>query len=107
MKSRSLVEHRAISALGMVTFVDPPKVRSSHPDYGFTCAGFECVGSTRSGLVVRHLLPQDMPPAAPAHGTQLGLFAQEDMAPLNVERNAVRERTFSHGNHTYTTHFDH
>jgi len=66
------------SALGMVTFVDPAKIQSPNPGYCFKCAGFRRVGTTRSGLVVLQLLAPDMPPAAPAQGTQLPLFRHEE-----------------------------
>jgi hypothetical protein len=64
--------------LGMVTFVDPAKIQSRNPGYCFKCAGFKRVGTTKSGLVVLQLLAPDMPPAAPAQGTQLALFAQAE-----------------------------
>lgn len=51
--------------LGMVTFVDPTKVRRKR-DMGrcYRKAGFRHVGYTQGGLVALQLLPADMPPAA-------------------------------------------
>lgn len=51
-------------ALGMVTFVDPDKVRRKR-DWGrcYRKAGFRQVEDTRGGLVALLLAPADMPPA--------------------------------------------
>lgn len=50
--------------LGMVTFVDPSKVRHKR-DLGrcYRRAGFLPVGETKGGLVALQILPADMPPA--------------------------------------------
>ena len=50
---------------GMVTFVDPRKVRKKK-DYGycFLCAGWRECGQTRKGLIALRILPQDMPQAS-------------------------------------------
>jgi hypothetical protein len=63
---------------GMVTFVDPGKVRRKR-DWGrcFRKAGWRHTGYTRSGLVVLQISPQDMPPASPAVGQSLLLFADD------------------------------
>jgi hypothetical protein len=62
---------------GMITFVDPTKVRKKR-DWGrcFRRAGFTPVGFTKGGLVVLQIHPNAMPPAAPACGAQLYLFAE-------------------------------
>lgn len=59
-------------ASGMVTFVNPGKVRSKRdPGYCFLAAGFERVGATAKGLVVLQLFPERMSaPRAPG-STQL------------------------------------
>lgn len=56
-----------IPELGMVTFVNPDKVRRKR-DWGrcYRKAGFKVCGETKGGLVALQLLPEDMPPAAPA-----------------------------------------
>jgi hypothetical protein len=65
--------------LGMITFVDPTKVRKKR-DWGrcFRRAGWKHIGYTKGGLVTLQILPQDMPLAEPAKGsptaTQLFLF---------------------------------
>jgi hypothetical protein len=53
--------------LGMVTFVDPAKVRHKRdPGRCFLKAGFRRVGFTQGGLVALQVLPDAMPdPAAP------------------------------------------
>lgn len=62
--------------LGMVTFVDPTKTRRKRdPGRCFRRAGFRPVGETKSGLLVLHLAPADMPAPCAALGTQLSLLA--------------------------------
>jgi hypothetical protein len=64
--------------LGMVTFVDTTQVRHKRdPGHCFRKAGWRQVGLTKGGLAVLQLLPQDMPPALSASGTQLSLFGAE------------------------------
>jgi hypothetical protein len=66
-----------VPELGMVTFVDPGKVRRKRdPGRCFLRAGFRPAGQTRAlGLLAFLLAPQDMPPAeAPLHPTD-GLFS--------------------------------
>lgn len=56
-----------IPSLGMVTFINPEKVRKKR-DWGrcYLKAGFKNVGTTKGGLVALQLLPSDMPePEAP------------------------------------------
>jgi hypothetical protein len=62
--------------LGMVTFVDPAKVRRKR-DYGrcYRKAGFQPVGRTQGGLVALHLLPERMPEPEPPLGAQQRLWA--------------------------------
>jgi len=68
--------------LGMVTFIDPGKVKPTmvrgRPTWGFAWkkAGFRLVGETDGGLLAYQLLPADMPEPEPAkprtmHGTPL------------------------------------
>lgn len=55
--------------LGMITFVDPTKVRKKR-DYGrcFIKAGFIRVGETKGGLIALQMKPEDMPEAQPPVG---------------------------------------
>jgi hypothetical protein len=64
-----------IPDLGMVTFVDPTKVRRKR-DWGrcYRKAGFEHVGETRGGLIALQLLPNAMPEAIPPYSAQLVLL---------------------------------
>lgn len=59
-------------ALGMVTFVDPSKVRRKRdPGRCYRRAGFAHVGHTRKGLLAFQMLPAEMPApsaALSAHG---------------------------------------
>jgi hypothetical protein len=62
-------------ALGMVTFIDPCRVRRKRdPGRCFRRAGFALAGSTRSGLICLQLRPDDMPAAEPPCGTTMELF---------------------------------
>lgn len=65
-------------ALGMVTFVDPGKVRRKRdPGRCYRRAGFSQVGTTKGGLVALQLLPCDMPePLRPMddNGGQMSFF---------------------------------
>lgn len=52
-------------ALGMVTFVNPDKVRSKRdPGYCFIRAGFKPCGQTKGGLLAFQMMPADMPKPA-------------------------------------------
>lgn len=52
----------SIPPLGMVTFVDPLKVRNKRdPGRCFLKAGFKRVGETKGGLVALQLFPEDVP----------------------------------------------
>ena len=57
--------------LGMITFIDTQKVRRKR-DWGrcYLRAGFQNVGFTKGGLVALQLLPDAMPEAEAALGTQ-------------------------------------
>lgn len=61
-------------ALGLLTFVNPLKVRKKR-DFGrcYLRAGFENVGTTKGGLVALQLRPERFPPPVPALGSQLSL----------------------------------
>lgn len=67
--------------LGMITFVDRKKViptwTRGQATWGFAYkkAGFREVGETKGGLLALQLLPQDMPEAKPALGTQMEFAA--------------------------------
>lgn len=68
-------------ALGMITFVNrakvkPTKVRGAQV-WGWTYrkAGFRDAGETKGGLLALQLLPEDMPPAQPFPGQQVGLWS--------------------------------
>ncbi len=65
--------------LGMVTFIDPTKVRKKR-DWGrcYRKAGFVDCGMTKGGLVALQLFPDDMPdPVAP-----IGAYRNEEMFAL-------------------------
>lgn len=59
--------------LGMVTFIDPDKVRSSNPGYCYLVAGFEHERWTRKGLRVLRMRPERMPEPEPIDHPQ-GVF---------------------------------
>lgn len=62
--------------LGMVTFVDPMKVRHKRdPGRCYRRAGFRHVGSTKGGLLAFQMLPADMPEAAQPEPMTGKLFA--------------------------------
>lgn len=57
--------------LGMVTFVDPTKIRHKRdPGRCYLKAGFRRVGETGKGLIALQLLPEEMPDAEPVLGSQ-------------------------------------
>jgi len=60
--------------LGLVTFVDAGKIRSTNPGYCYLKAGFRRVGHTRGGLLALQLLPDEMPQPEPPVGVQLPLM---------------------------------
>jgi hypothetical protein len=61
--------------LGMITFIDTKKVRRKR-DWGrcYLRAGFQNVGFTKGGLVALQLLPDAMPEAEAALGTQAAIY---------------------------------
>jgi len=63
--------------LGMVTFVNPGKIRRKRdPGRCFVRAGFRLVGTTGSGLLAFQCLPTEMPEASAAVGMHIrDLFA--------------------------------
>ncbi|MCZ6807115.1 MAG: hypothetical protein O7F08_09195 [Deltaproteobacteria bacterium] len=61
--------------LGLVTFVDASKVRSSNPGCCYKHAGFTRIGTTKGGLLAFGLSLEDMPEAAPALGQTLDMFS--------------------------------
>lgn len=67
----------AVPALGMVTFVNPTKVRRKRdPGRCFLRAGFRRVGFTKGGLLAFQMVPEDMPAAAapaPAEGALMAV----------------------------------
>ena len=76
--------------LGIVTFVNADKIRSSNPGYCYLQAGFKKVGKTKKdGLVVLQMLKINMPSADPPHNAQFGMFdnkpfqGMQKTAPLN------------------------
>lgn len=66
-----------VPTLGLVTFIDPSKVRKKR-DFGrcYRKAGFvECERRTKGGLVALQLLPERMPPAEAPKGATMRLIA--------------------------------
>lgn len=62
--------------LGMISFVDPRKVRRKRdPGRCYLRAGFKLVGKTKGGLLAFQMLPTDMPDPAEAFPPQLRLAA--------------------------------
>ena len=61
-------------ALGLITFVDASKIRSTNPGYCYLRAGFHRVGETKGGLVALQLLPDEMPNSEPPINAQLSLL---------------------------------
>lgn len=56
-----------VPPLGLITFVDASKVRSTNPGCCYKAAGFVAEGQTKGGLLAFRLRPEDMPEAeAPA-----------------------------------------
>jgi hypothetical protein len=70
---------------GMVTFVDPAKVRRKR-DMGrcFRRAGWHAAGYTKGGLLVLQIQEHEMPCAAPVVGQSLLLFAEETHEEVNA-----------------------
>lgn len=69
--SATLAEWPVPPPQGMVTFVDPDRIRRKRdPGRCYLRAGFRRVGTTRGGLHVLQLLPEHMPAPCPAIGAQ-------------------------------------
>lgn len=68
--------YKIIPPLGMITFIDPTKVRKKR-DFGrcFLKAGFVRVGETKSGKIVLQLYPEKMPQPILPIGAQPSLFS--------------------------------
>ncbi len=65
--------------LGLVSFVDPAKVRRKRdPGRCFLRAGFRLVGKTKGGLLAFQMLPDEMPGPSAAVGMQFALAAQDE-----------------------------
>ena len=60
--------------LGMITFVDATKIKSSNPGFCYKRAGFIHVGYTKGGLHTFQLLPDAMPEPAMPYGAQLSFM---------------------------------
>lgn len=79
-----------VPALGVVTFVDTAKIRSTNPGCCYKFAGFRraicpnhmikvaecaaCNGRTKAGLIALQMLPGDMPEAAEPYRAQRSLL---------------------------------
>jgi len=64
-----------VPALGMVTFINPDKVRHKRdPGRCYRKAGFKVAGKTKGGLVVLQMTPDSMPSSEPIPGDQLTLW---------------------------------
>ena len=62
--------------LGMVTFVDPAKVRAKRdPGHVYVIAGFRPCGTTKGGLLAFQMTPERMPEPAEPLGFARRLFA--------------------------------
>lgn len=63
-----------VPALGMVTFVDPRKVRHKRdPGRCYLKAGFRLVGVTKGGLLAFQMIEDEMPAALAPVGAQLAM----------------------------------
>jgi len=66
--------------MGLVTFVDAAKIRSTNPGYCYKKAGFRKVGKTKTrGLIALQLLPEDMPEALAPRGVQYELLDHKEV----------------------------
>jgi len=98
---RSAVSHTAwtwpVPDLGMITFVDPKKVRYKRdPGRCFLRAGFHNVGYTKGGLVALQLLPSEMPDPEPVPSDQGALFeTPPPSARISTSHDDHSERTYA------------
>ena len=53
--------------LGLITFVNAKKIKSTNPGYCYLKAGFKRVGKTKGGLDALQMLPAEMPSAKESH----------------------------------------
>lgn len=60
--------------IGLITFVDASRVRSTNPGYCYLRAGFTKVGQTKGGLMAFQILPEHMPAAEEPLSNQLRLL---------------------------------
>ncbi len=66
--------------LGIVTFVDPTKVRKKRdPGRCYIRAGFKRCGHTKSGLLAFKMLPDAMPEALPPSGYVADMFSIDEV----------------------------
>jgi hypothetical protein len=64
--------------LGMVTFVDPTKIRHKRdPGRCYLKAGFKRIGASKSGKIALQLLPDEMPEAQHAWHSQSEFMVRE------------------------------
>lgn len=68
--------------LGMITFIDSGKVKSTNPGYCYQQAGFTKVGKTKGGLIAYQMLPDKMPGAEAPYLVTLNLLPIE-FNPVN------------------------
>ncbi len=62
--------------LGIITFINSKKIRSTNPGYCYLMAGFKKVGRSKMhGLYALQMLPEDMPEPEYPIGWQKRLFA--------------------------------
>lgn len=80
--------------LGMITFVDPAKVRKKR-DFGrcYRKAGFREVGATKGGLVALQLLPAEMPEALKPLGAASPWTAAEERKKMATRTPARPRKT--------------
>lgn len=71
--TRSLTQFSwgTVPPLGIITFVDANKVRSSNPGYCYQRAGFRHVGYTKDGKLAYQLLPAEMPEPGVVHVSEV------------------------------------
>lgn len=72
--------------LGMVTFVDPTKIRRKRdPGRSYLRAGFHKAGATKGGLLAFQMLPDEMPTAEAPVGALEPMFDLATAGPLPRE----------------------
>ena len=73
--------HWSPPTLGIVTFVDAAKVRSTNPGCCYKHAGWQRAGTTKGGLIAWQQLPEQMPEPVPAVRSQRDLFTNASATP--------------------------